>query len=58
MRIYINAEHLATMAHQVNQVPSRARAGIQHAHRRGDVPAQNLIEEVNVDLAKLLLSVT
>ena len=47
-----------TMAHQVNQVPSRARAGIQHAHRRGDVPAQNLIEEVNVDLAKLLLSVT
>jgi len=55
LRIRIDGDYFAAFAHQVNQVPSETCAGIQHAHRRGDVSAQNLIEQVNVDLAELLL---
>src|SRR5580658_3651129 len=54
-RIRVHCEDFAALARQVNEVPSVAASGVEHAHARGDVSAQNLIEDVNIDLAELLL---
>jgi hypothetical protein len=43
--IRIDGEHFATFAQQVNEITPEAAAGIEHAHTRRDVPAEDLIEE-------------
>ncbi len=53
--ILIQGEYLASLAQQMDQVSSVPASGIEHAHAGCDVSTQNLIEDVNIDLSKLLL---
>jgi hypothetical protein len=39
--------------HQVSSVPA---SRVEHAHTRRDVPAQNLVEHIDIDLPELLLN--
>jgi len=39
----------------MDEIATVAAAGVQDAHGGGDVAAQELIEDVDVDLAELLL---
>ena len=55
--ILIQREYLAPFAQQVDQVAPVAASGIEHAHAGRNVPAQNLIEDIDIDLAELLLNV-
>jgi hypothetical protein len=41
----------------MHEIPAVSASGVQHGHIGGNVPAQNLIENINVDLPKLLLHV-
>ena len=52
--VRIERKHLAAFAQQMHQVPSISAARIQNPHSRRNVPPQNLIENVNVDLPELL----
>ena len=47
--------HIAALAQQIHQIASITASSIDHAHLRRDVAAQNLVEDVNVDAAELLL---
>jgi hypothetical protein len=51
----IGAEDLVAFAEEVDEIPPRAAAGVEDSHAGHDVVAENLIEEVDVDLAELLL---
>ena len=42
---------------KVDQVPARSAARIEHAHPRPNTAPEQLIEEVDVDLAELLLKI-
>src|ERR1700679_3790765 len=53
--IRIERKDLAALAQQVHEVPAIAAAGVEHPHLRRNVPAQNLVEHINIDLPKLLL---
>jgi hypothetical protein len=53
--IFIDCEDLAAGAEEMNEVAAVAASGVEDGHAGFDVAAQDLIEEVNVDLAELLL---
>jgi len=55
-RIRIHREHLAPFAQKVNQVPPIPAPRVEHPHPRRNVPAQNLIEYVNINLPELFLN--
>jgi hypothetical protein len=43
------------LAQQVDQVPPVTASGIEHSHARCNIPAQNLVEDIDIDLPELLL---
>src|SRR5436190_5542963 len=49
----VNPPHIEAGAHEKNEIPSRAATGIEHFHSRNDPPAQQLIEQVDVDVSEL-----
>jgi hypothetical protein len=51
----IGAEDLVAFAEEVDEVAPRAAARVEDSHAGHDVVAKDLIEEVDVDLAELLL---
>jgi hypothetical protein len=53
----VDRKHLAPLAQQVNEIAAVAAAGVEHAQVGSDVTAEELIEEVDVDLAELVLEV-
>src|ERR1700722_17483255 len=53
--VRVDCEHLAALAKQVHQVSAIAAAGVEHAHTLVDISAEDLIEDVNNDLAELVL---
>jgi len=53
--ILIQCEDLASLAQQVDQVSSVAASGVEHTHTGRNVSAQNLVEDINIDLTELLL---
>jgi hypothetical protein len=53
--VLIEGENLAPLAQQMHQISSVTAAGVQNPHSRSDVSAQNLIEDVNIDLPELFL---
>ncbi len=53
--IRVHCKHLAAFAKQVNEIPAISAPGVKHAHALVDVSAQDLIEDVNIDLAELFL---
>jgi hypothetical protein len=53
--IRVQGKDLAPFAQQMHQVTSVPTAGIEYTHTRCDIPAQDLIEHVDVNLPKLFL---
>src|ERR1700733_11343828 len=53
--IRIEGENLASFAQQMYKVPSVPASGVEHPHPLCDIPAQDLIEHINIYLAELLL---
>jgi hypothetical protein len=51
----IGAEDLVAFAEEVDEVAPRAASRVEDSHAGHDVVTENLIEEVDVDLAELLL---
>src|ERR1700691_2536698 len=54
--VQIECEDLATFAEQVYEVAPVPTSSIQNTHSRRDVPSQNLIENIDVNLSKPLLN--
>ncbi len=53
--IGVEGKNIAALAQQVDQVSTVSAAGIENPHLRRDVAAQDLVEDVDVDLAELVL---
>jgi len=55
--IRVDCKHLAAFAKQVNEIPAISATGVKHAHALVDILAKDLIEDVNIDLAELVLDI-
>ena len=55
--ISIQCEDVASLAQQMHEIAAVAASGIEHAHTRRNISAQNLIEDVDIDLAELFLDI-
>jgi hypothetical protein len=55
LRVLVQRENLTAFAQQVNEIASISASSVEHAHAGADVPAQYLIEDINIDLPKLFL---
>src|SRR4051812_25805436 len=55
VRICVNREHLDSHPQQVHEIAAVSASGIEHPHSRTDAPSQQLVEEVDVDVAELLV---
>src|SRR5271165_7551365 len=53
--IRVEREYLAPLAQQMHQIAPVPTSSIEHTHTWRDIPAQNLIEHVDINLPKLLL---
>jgi hypothetical protein len=53
--VLIGGEDLIAFAEEIDEIAAGATACVEHAHARVDVVAEDLIEEVDVDGAELLL---
>jgi hypothetical protein len=51
----IGGEDLVNLAEEIDEIAAGAAAGVQNSHARHDVAAKDLVEEVDVHLAELLL---
>jgi hypothetical protein len=51
----IGGEDLVAFAEEIDEIAAGAASGVEDSHARHDVAAKNLIEEVDVDRAELLL---
>ncbi len=56
IRVQVQREHLTAFAQQVNEVSSITASGIEHAHAGCDISAQNLVEDIDIDLPELFLN--
>jgi hypothetical protein len=54
--ILVEGENLATFAQEMDQVTPIPASSVKHTHPRGDVPTKDLIEDVDVNVSKLLLN--
>ena len=54
--ICVQCEYLAPLAQQMHQISPVPASSVENAHIRCDVPAQNLIEYVDINLPKLFLN--
>ena len=57
LRTLIHAPHLEPGAHEKHEVTSRATTCVENLHALRDAAAQELIEQVDVDVAELLAQV-
>ena len=55
MRICVDGEYVAALSQEVDEIAAGTAPCVEDAHRRRDVSAQKLIEEVDVDLTELFL---
>jgi hypothetical protein len=55
--IGIEGEDFAAVAQQIDEIAAVAAAGVEDAHPGADVAAQDLVEDVDVDLAEFVLQV-
>lgn len=55
LRIGIDAKNLITFAEEIDEVAAGTTSSIEDPHPRHDAAAEELIEEVDIDLAELLL---
>jgi hypothetical protein len=54
--IGVQREYLAPLAQQMHQISPVPASSVENAQIGGNVPAQNLIEYVDINLPKLLLN--
>ncbi len=54
-RIGVHGGHVVAFAQEIDEVAAGAAAGVEHAHARRDAAAQQLIEEIDVDVAELIV---
>ena len=55
--IRIDAEDLVSGPEQIDQVPARPASGVEHPHARDQSFSEELIEQVDVDPAELILKI-
>ncbi len=55
--IRINRKYLAGFAKQVHKIPAISAPGIEHARALVDISAEDLIENINIDLSELFLNI-
>jgi hypothetical protein len=55
--VRVDCKHFATFTEQVNEVPAISATGVEHTHASIDISAEDLIEDVNIDLAELFLNI-
>jgi hypothetical protein len=55
LSVLVDGEDFAAFAKQMDEVAAVATSGVENDHARNDVAAQDLIEDVDVDLAELIL---
>jgi hypothetical protein len=53
--ILIESKNLTPLTQQMNKIPPISASRVENPHVRRDIPTQNLIEHVDIDLPKLLL---
>lgn len=53
----VESEDFAALPEEIDEVASVAAAGVEDAQAGGDVAAEDLVEDVDIDLAELFLSV-
>ncbi len=51
----VDAEDVVTGAHEVYEIPAIAAAGVEDPRARTNSAAQDLVEQVNIDVAELVL---
>ncbi len=56
-RIRVHAKYLVTLPEQIDQITPVPTAGVEDSHPGGDASAQELIEQVDVDLSELSLEI-
>src|ERR1700679_4214250 len=54
--ICIHSKYLTPLTQQIDKISPIAASRIKHPHTRRDIPSQNLIEHVDIDLPELLLN--
>lgn len=55
--VLVECKDLAAFAQQVDQIAPISASSIKNTHSRCDIPSQNLIEDVNINMSKLLLNI-
>ena len=55
LRVRVGAVDFVAFPEEVDEVPSAAAAGVDDTHSGRDAPLEELVEEVDVDLAELFL---
>ncbi len=55
--VQVERKDLAAFAQEMDQVAPIPASSIENTHSRFDIPSENLIEDVNVNLSKLLLNI-
>src|SRR5271166_4238684 len=54
--ILVNRKDFTPLAQQVDEVASIPASSVEHAHSGHNVPTQNLIEDIYIDLSELFLN--
>src|SRR5205085_8260765 len=54
LRVLVDAPHVEARVHEKDEIPPIPAARIENLHPFGDSTAEQLIEQVNVDVAELL----
>src|SRR5271163_571890 len=55
--VRVQSKYFTALPQKIDQIASISASGIQHAHFVGNVPTEDLIEDIDVNLSKLLLNV-
>jgi hypothetical protein len=55
--IDVSGEHVVAVLEQIDKVAPAAAAGVENAHATTDASAQKLIEQVDVDVAELIVEI-
>lgn len=57
LRVLIDAENFIAFINKINEIAPIAAAGVENAHPGSDASAQELVEQINIDGAELLLQI-
>lgn len=55
--VQINCKYLAAFAQEMDQIAPISASSVKNTHSRRNISSQNLIENINVNMPKLLLNI-